>query len=266
MFSSAFLITRATPTAGRFVQAGDVRGWDRYAYVENNPLRYADPSGHCPVCMLFVLAILTTGCAARQDTQPLPILDTAVNITDSNGNHVSNGTIINKDTVLTHNHQMSPLNSYNAKDAAGNIIPWAGAMSDPVGQDVVINGINLGAQTRLVTFLQPPMGAEALIASPKTIMGLRVGDLVDIVYWDDANNNFALGQFSVSNVDNLRNGGISVDDPHNLLNPGDSGSGVFLNGELIGSLWAIDLTGRTGHIALIPPRASKNSRAITWVK
>ena len=27
-------------------QPGDVRGWDRYAYVENNPLRYADPSGH----------------------------------------------------------------------------------------------------------------------------------------------------------------------------------------------------------------------------
>ena len=25
---------------------GDVPGWDRYAYVENNPLRYTDPSGH----------------------------------------------------------------------------------------------------------------------------------------------------------------------------------------------------------------------------
>jgi len=41
------------PALGRFVQAdtivpqpGDVRGWDRYAYVENNPLRYTDPSGH----------------------------------------------------------------------------------------------------------------------------------------------------------------------------------------------------------------------------
>jgi len=37
------------PALGRFVQAdtivpqpGDVRGWDRYAYVENNPLRYSD--------------------------------------------------------------------------------------------------------------------------------------------------------------------------------------------------------------------------------
>ncbi len=25
---------------------GDVLGWERYAYVENNPLRYTDPSGH----------------------------------------------------------------------------------------------------------------------------------------------------------------------------------------------------------------------------
>ena len=37
------------PALGRFVQAdtivpqpGDVPGWDRYAYVENNPLRYSD--------------------------------------------------------------------------------------------------------------------------------------------------------------------------------------------------------------------------------
>jgi len=44
--SSVFLITKTNPTAGRFVPPGDVRGWDRYAYVENNPLRYADPSGH----------------------------------------------------------------------------------------------------------------------------------------------------------------------------------------------------------------------------
>ena len=31
---------------GRFVQPGSVAAWDRYAYVENNPLRYTDPSGH----------------------------------------------------------------------------------------------------------------------------------------------------------------------------------------------------------------------------
>jgi hypothetical protein len=41
---------------GRFSQAdtivpgaGDPRAWDRYAYVENNPIVYNDPTGHCRV-------------------------------------------------------------------------------------------------------------------------------------------------------------------------------------------------------------------------
>ena len=139
-------------------------------------------------------------------------------------------------------------------------------MSDPIGQDVVIGGINLGAQTRLVTFSQPLTGAAAPIASPKIILRLGVGDVVDIVYWDDTNNNFVRGQFTISNIDNLRNGGISVDDPGGLLNPGDSGSGVFFNGELIGNLWAINLNGKTGHVSVIPPRTGNNSWATTLVK
>ncbi len=37
---------------GRFAQAdtivpAGVQGYDRYAYVNNNPVRYTDPSGHC---------------------------------------------------------------------------------------------------------------------------------------------------------------------------------------------------------------------------
>ncbi len=42
-----------TPSSRRFAQAdalvpGGVQGYDRYAYVNNNPVRYADPTGHKP--------------------------------------------------------------------------------------------------------------------------------------------------------------------------------------------------------------------------
>jgi RHS repeat-associated protein len=53
------------PALGRFAQADSiipqqqgVQAWDRYAYVNNNPVRYTDPSGHCIFCdMLLGVAI-----------------------------------------------------------------------------------------------------------------------------------------------------------------------------------------------------------------
>jgi len=57
------------PAIGRFIQADSVvpdaasaLGFDRYAYVNNNPLKYVDPSGHCPqgvdtLTCLYLIAI-----------------------------------------------------------------------------------------------------------------------------------------------------------------------------------------------------------------
>jgi RHS repeat-associated protein len=51
---------------GRFISAdtivpepGGSQGFNRYAYVNNNPVRYTDPSGHCaePVSFMFCLTI-----------------------------------------------------------------------------------------------------------------------------------------------------------------------------------------------------------------
>jgi RHS repeat-associated protein len=46
------------PALGRFASAdslipgaGSSQAWDRYAYTMNNPLRYIDPTGHCPWCI-----------------------------------------------------------------------------------------------------------------------------------------------------------------------------------------------------------------------
>ena len=47
-----------SPVTGRFTsadsiipQAGDPQGFNRYTYVNNSPLQYADPTGHCPMCV-----------------------------------------------------------------------------------------------------------------------------------------------------------------------------------------------------------------------
>jgi hypothetical protein len=51
------------PSLGRFAQADSiipqnqgVQAWDRFAYTNNNPVRYTDPSGHCAIC--YGMAIL----------------------------------------------------------------------------------------------------------------------------------------------------------------------------------------------------------------
>ena len=45
---------------GRFIQPdfiipdqNDSQSWDRYCYTLNNPIRYNDPSGHCPWCIVI---------------------------------------------------------------------------------------------------------------------------------------------------------------------------------------------------------------------
>ncbi len=48
------------PGLGRFTQAdtiipGGVQGLDRYAYVNNSPLKYTDPSGHFPLLVVVAL-------------------------------------------------------------------------------------------------------------------------------------------------------------------------------------------------------------------
>jgi RHS repeat-associated protein len=54
------------PAIGRFTQADSiippgVQGYDRYAYVNNNPLRYIDLSGHCPMCVTVAIGAAIGG-------------------------------------------------------------------------------------------------------------------------------------------------------------------------------------------------------------
>jgi hypothetical protein len=58
------------PLLGRFLSAdtivpspGNPQAWNRYAYTFNNPLKYTDPSGHCPICIpvIIIAAVAISG-------------------------------------------------------------------------------------------------------------------------------------------------------------------------------------------------------------
>jgi hypothetical protein len=65
------------PQLGRFSSADTIipeqsqgtQAWDRYAFVDNNPLRYTDPSGHEKVCIGYT----SQGCSTWYETEtPAP--------------------------------------------------------------------------------------------------------------------------------------------------------------------------------------------------
>jgi RHS repeat-associated protein len=92
------------PATGRFAQAdtvvpGGVQGYDRYAYVNNNPVNATDPTGHCSrsgqtgylykQCMIELnggsnVQTILIG-SFNPDYQPLPLADRAQDIYEGTG-------------------------------------------------------------------------------------------------------------------------------------------------------------------------------------
>lgn len=70
------------PQLGRFMQADTIvplqvqgtQAWDRFAYVNNNPIRYTDPSGKFPVIAAFLIAGAVGGAAYSLITQVSDIM------------------------------------------------------------------------------------------------------------------------------------------------------------------------------------------------
>ena len=69
------------PTLGRCLQPdplvpepGNPQGLNRYAYVYSNPLRYTDPTGHCPWCIALAIGIVFVGALVYPDIAYAPDL------------------------------------------------------------------------------------------------------------------------------------------------------------------------------------------------
>lgn len=68
------------PGLGRFVSPdtlipdeGRPQTLNRYAYVYNNPVRYTDPSGHCPFCLPLVALAVYMAVSLPGDSGPYPV-------------------------------------------------------------------------------------------------------------------------------------------------------------------------------------------------
>ncbi len=81
-------------------------------------------------------------------------------------------------------------------------------------------------------------GSPAPLADIETIMSLSPGDIVQVVYWDDEQDGFAIANLEIDDPVNEPNfiNSIRVIDALDVINPGDSGGGVFYNGELVGTI------------------------------
>ena len=205
---------------------------------------------------------------ADRETQRSMMLASAVEFrwdkdVNSRQAHESLGTKVSKHSVLTHNHFQN-LSGTHIVDPSNTKRPHG--VSNTTRTSAFGRSTRYGAQTRLVHSAVKYAGAVAPIATQRTIKGLRVGDMVNVVYWDDPREQMAVAVFEIRAIKD--NTVIVLNDPANIINGGDSGGGVFYNGQLIGNTWRyVQITDRAGnqldkevHVQIVPPELNRALR------
>jgi hypothetical protein len=150
------------------------------------------------------------------------------------------GTITGSNAILTHNHFHTPTGRLD-NEAMRFDAPGQPTARVPMG-DLAHTRLNdqttqftLGGEWR-------PTAAPAPIAEAATLAALWPGDVVTVVYWDDAAQSLAVTACAIAAASP---GVLTLADPDNLFNGGDSGGGVFYQGALVGNTWGF-LTDQTG--------------------
>jgi hypothetical protein len=139
-------------------------------------------------------------------------------------------------SVLTHNHYRPA--PEDAWAEALHITPRAQAPVTTPLEQLTVAAVN--AETNLVTLEggQALTASPAPVAGPETLAGLRAGDVITVVYWDDGAGALAQQDFPIVAVDA---GVLTLADAGRVINPGDSGGGAFYQGELVGNTLSVAL-------------------------
>jgi hypothetical protein len=167
-------------------------------------------------------------------TNPSIIITT---ITRSKMEH-SIGTIISGDRVLTHNHfdpgnwSITDYILFTSNTGVETKVEKSKVNDQPKDAGTMVfqlpSGTSLG-------------GTPAPLGDPST---LSVDDTVQTVYYDDGANRMDVLSTKIDRL-GPNGGGVleaRLADPSTIIDPGDSGGGMFKGGQLVGNTWSINET------------------------
>ncbi|HPH98466.1 MAG TPA: RHS repeat-associated core domain-containing protein [Anaerolineaceae bacterium] len=251
-------------TLGRFISPDTIipvasqgnGAFDRYAYVNNNPLKFVDISGHDVGCSAG-----NPHCADSNGITFQSHIAETVEILFMDGSHSSLGTVVDdpslldepgNHTVYTHNHYQQDSKNYLVLDSETKYQKVD--ISYPIGDPV--KPLSKNAESRLMWVPDPISNSAAIVAPSRLINDLKKGDIVEIIFFDDMNSKITSIQGTISDVSNLKIGAITVITPINVINKGDSGGGVYFNGLLVGNIWSVKNDGIS--VALYPYQRPQN--------
>ena len=147
------------------------------------------------------------------------------------------GTLINDGkTILTHNHY-APVNVWEDADIIEITNRWGDS------KRLTLSDIKVGDRTNpgtLLLDLPPDFNLPSTIPAP--LGQHQKGDWAQIVYYDDTNAQIRTLIRETQKTDRYEGQPVAVflndGTPPEVINPGDSGGGVFVDNKLIGNNWA----------------------------
>jgi RHS repeat-associated protein len=233
------------PWPGDQLRSGSMNG---YSYIEGNPVLLTDPSGKCPMCWI-IIAILAAACSSDSSSQqptttPDQILGSTVGlavVSSENGSpsyEPAIATFLQNGQLFTHDHfkKVDPSKAdkvYIYSPKGGNPIAIVNGSDIQQMPGVVHDAYGFYSLTTVNLAAKGVIGANLVDAQ-----NLRIGDQVMAPRWMDSDLTHGLAVFpgKVKEIDREGRGippftRVEID-----TSEGDSGSGLWLSGSVIGSL------------------------------
>jgi hypothetical protein len=183
---------------------------------------------------------------------------------DTFASGLSHGTTIGAHTVLTHNHFSRPADG--AFNETMTFVSADGQAAELAPSDYIVEPIDGG--TLLIHLPENLSLSAAPLAERASIDQLGFGDWLTVTYWDDEAGRLTQQDFMIVHV---QDGVATLLDFGRRINTGDSGSGAYSEGKLVGNIWSIYTSGDGAplgafEVALLPAQVGNSVQAASpWI-